>query len=518
MEYGSNSPICGICVASSSTSLGATSTIANLLIKATQNIMNQGGYGGGSGHPSSHGYGADDQQQLHYGDDQQGYYGAGSSASAYNGAEAEETQFQDDAAHYEEYQQQQQQYNEDQQYEQYGEEYSDDLRHHEEQHHLHDPNAPFWRKNDPFVAHPLDTPDNYGQYNTAGDPISAIAIDDNEDNASLMFLASHTSVQREKRQGAQHNIGQARRSRSKKDLSLDRGSRLTVFYHDEEQATYGDKSMYSSFVGHPEASPHILNGLHSVLFNGGRDIVAKNSTLSGLSTNAASKARPSHAYGPPYGPAVHTHQSSTNLFNAIHHSSDSSARPEDKCCMGISSIFSVSTPFLGTGGRICSISPNGVRVHTRGGMVMCSREGLLRGMTCGELLPGANFATVAGMTFSDEDSTNKRSQHVHCVDLERDLKIASSHTLVRDNATITSSGEEGGGGLMCVTDMAMNPSTNNVVVGCSDGTVRVLDGGRRNAEVAKAKAHTGGVAKVAIMEVSCVCYKFPSLAKGSLTY
>ena len=56
---------------------------------------------------------------------------------------------------------------------------------------------------------------------------------------------------------------------------------------------------------------------------------------------------------------------------------------------------------------------------------------------------------------------------------------------------------------MAVSDMAMNYERNNIVVGCTDGTIRVLDGGRRNAEVAKSKAQLGGVAKVAVSEVSC---------------
>jgi hypothetical protein len=50
--------------------------------------------------------------------------------------------------------------------------------------------------------------------------------------------------------------------------------------------------------------------------------------------------------------------------------------------------------------------------------------------------------------------------------------------------------------------MAYNVERNSIVVGCSDGTIRVLDGGRRNVEVAKAKAQMGGVAKVAVWEVS----------------
>ena len=426
--------------------------------------MNQG-YGSGdyqSYDPYSNNN--EEQQQQYYNDE---YYGGQEDNYQYGGGYTDE--------------QQQQQYEQ----EQYGGEYNTEEAAVEE---VVDPNSPFYPSNQPFIPHPIDTPDSYGQYNTQGDPISAISIvkGGEEETPALMYVASHTCIQREKRSGGQQ---QSRRTRSKKDVTLDRGSRLTVLYNDEsEHAVYGNKSMYSSFVGHAEAPPSVLNGLHSILFGGGRQIVEKNTT-------GSNKARPSHAYGPSFGPASFTHHSSTNLFNAI--TMTSSSRSEDKYCLGISSIFSVSTPYLGTGGRLCSVSPNGVRVHTRGGMIMSSRDDLLVGMTCGQLAAGStSFATVCGMSYSEEESYNKRAQHVHCVDLERDIKIVSSHTLVP-----SASGSSGASGYMCVAAMATNVERNNIVVGCSDGTIRLLDGERRNQEVAKAKAYHGGVAKVAVYEV-----------------
>ena len=58
--------------------------------------------------------------------------------------------------------------------------------------------------------------------------------------------------------------------------------------------------------------------------------------------------------------------------------------------------------------------------------------------------------------------------------------------------------------------MAASHERNTIVVGCSDGTIRVLDGGRRQAEVAKAKAHNGGVAQVAVCEVGVLSIAFYS--------
>ena len=125
---------------------------------------------------------------------------------------------------------------------------------------------------------------------------------------------------------------------------------------------------------------------------------------------------------------------------------------------------------------------------------------MLSGMTCGTLMTRGThqFAAVGGMSSYDEsmsESGDRSFQHVHCVDLHRDLKIVSSHTLVRNG------GENKGQQLLCVSDMAFNVERNSIIVGCSDGTIRVLDGGRRNVEVAKAKAQMGGVAKVAAWEV-----------------
>ena len=532
--------------------------------------MNQGGYGGGTaGGDYSYGGGGyadqSQQQQLYnnnnpyassnnvnnehqhqqyyqHQDDQQQYYPAAN--DGYYGGDEDQHQLYD--AQYDDTQQ-------------YGGEYTDNYMNDDEGQHV-DPNSPFYPTNAPFVPHPNDTPDSYGNYNTQGDPISAIAVDlegeiSNNSSTStstlapaLLYVASHTSVQREKRTGLQHpaNAGQIRtRTTRNKDFTLDRGSRLSVLYNDntstvgssnDENINSGGKTLYSTFVAHPEASPKILNGLHSILYNGAVPLETTNSSTGassssisrglGGSSSTLAKARPSHAYGPPYGPASYTHHCSTNLFSAILSNNNNTYRPEDKYCLGISSIFSVSTPYFGSGGRICTISPYGVRIHTRGGMIMSSKCDLLQGMICGQLVHGTTCANVCGISYnSDTTTTNtedttaaqQRAQHVHCIDLNRDCKIVSSHTLVRTPKPGEDSSGGGGGTLMCVTDMATNHERNNIVVGCSDGTVRVLDGGRRNAEVAKAKGQTGGVAKVDVMENLIVAsgYSNPGVSSPS---
>ena len=42
--------------------------------------------------------------------------------------------------------------------------------------------------------------------------------------------------------------------------------------------------------------------------------------------------------------------------------------------------------------------------------------------------------------------------------------------------------------------MTTNVERNSVIVGCTDGTIRLLDSGRGNVEIVKARAHVGGVA------------------------
>jgi hypothetical protein len=405
----------------------------------------------------------------------------------------------------------------------------------------------------PVVVHPNGTQDDYGNYDTRGDAISAIAVstfdnnndtnnpadvDENNDVSSLIYVASHSTYQGGGGSEQLRGVRGGRSTTTKSNITLHRGSRLTVLYEkhlaNDNTALDPDNTnlnpiMYSSFVGHPEANSHVLDGLHSVLFGSGIDIVASSSqpmpsavaySSSTTTTSVTMKARPSHAFGPPVGPPSYVHNQLLSNRIVVGGGGIISQRPEERHTMGISSIFEVSTPYYGSGGRICSISPYGVRIHTRGGMIMSDSSKqqqqqhgmLLSGMTCGALMeinPHQHFAVVGGMSPCDEDGgvggntviTRSSRQHVHCVDLHRDLKIISSHSLIPDNIHVDNRGQQK---RLCVSDMAFHAERNSIVVGCSDGTIRVLDGGRRNVEVAKAKAQMGGVAKVAVWEVRIV--------------
>ena len=357
---------------------------------------------------------------------------------------------------------------------------------------VYNPDALFYATKTPFVMHSNGIMDNnYGNYDTQGDPISAVAVekgDKSEEIPSLLYVASHSSQHGS--DGTHTHLGRTR-GKVRSNPTLSRGSRMTVLYSNDDDAAevatdfYGNREIYSSFVAHPEAESRVLDSLHSVLFGG-----SAANTWSTYTSQTA-KPRPNHAYGPCFTPPACAHNRTRT------HSHFMTQRPEEKYCMGISSIYPFETPYFGSGGRVLTISPHGVRVHTRGGMIVSDKQDLLSGMLCGELIgkSGSMFANVAGMSFSpNKDFT--RPQHVHCIDLQRDLKIVSSQTIV-------------GGDDLCVTDLASNEMRNNLIVGVSDGTVRVLDGGRRNAEVAKLKGFplSGGVSKVAVSEVRTILYR-----------
>mmetsp|Transcript_24951 Transcript_24951/g.49860 ORF Transcript_24951/g.49860 Transcript_24951/m.49860 type:complete len:1483 (+) Transcript_24951:213-4661(+) len=368
--------------------------------------------------------------------------------------------------------------------------------------------ALFYSTKSPFVMHPnghMDT--TYGNYDTQGDPISALAVekgDKSKQIPSLMYVASHSSQQGAS-DGARTNLGRAR-GKIRSNPTLSRGSRMTLLYGDDddgaaENATgfYGNRDMYSSFVAHPESESRVLNSLHSVLFGG-----SDNASTWSMYNAQTAKPRPNHVYGPTFTPPAVAHN------RALMHSHFTTQRPEEKYCMGITSILPFQTPYFGSGGRVLSISPHGVRVHTRGGMVMSDKQDLLSGMLCGELIgtSGSMFANVAGMSFPSKhvSSRDDSSGRVHCIDLQRDLKIVSSQTII-------------GGNDLCVTDMASDQMRSNLVVGVSDGTVRVLDGGRSNAEIAKLKGFPrgGGVSKVAVAENLICATGYTSLGLSSIS-
>ena len=390
-----------------------------------------------------------------------------------------------------------------------------------------------------------------------GDPISAIATASllqssaadniNEEQRgqrlkNLMYVASHTT----------NNNGAGGKKKQNMLSHNDRGSRMTLLYdilnNNDSSDPTNATSIYSSYVAHPEAETTTLDALHTVLFGAFHiDTATTTTTSRGTTINnnvrqqQYNSKRPSHAYGPAYGPASYVHKcinsNNNNKFDS------STLRPEEKYCAGIHSIFELSTPTIttgglpnyidGGGGRVCTISPYGVRVHTRGGMVLLSssssgdsssarhntKSTTLAGMTCGMLMPGGGegrFAVIGGMSSSSTNTTSASSSHhhVHCIDLHRDMNIVSSHSLMSSGAATSRAAS-----VLCVSDMAVNNERNHVVVGCTDGTIRVLDSHRKNVEIAKTKSHIGGVSCIAVSDniIAATGYSSPPCTSVSTT-
>lgn len=207
-----------------------------------------------------------------------------------------------------------------------------------------------------------------------------------------------------------------------------------------------DGTLYSSCAGHPEAEVDILHSIYNTFYSGRSHASSK--------PTRPQQIIPPHAYQTPFGTGV-------QQLQAAH--------------MGITTLLS-ATP-----GFVTSVSPAGVRVHTIGGLCVSDNE--LMGMVCGtpHCEVGSTHISVGGVG-STHVAAGGRKPQIHCLDLYQDLRIISSHTF---------SGDLG------VMALERNESKRALVAGCSDGTLRLVDGRMRGAEVAKIKSHIGGVSSVA---------------------
>ena len=234
--------------------------------------------------------------------------------------------------------------------------------------------------------------------------------------------------------------------------------------------TFSDGVLYSSCVANNGPRQQILDDLYFSLY--------------GFNKNGGVSFKiPSHAYQPLYQP---------NNSTIAH-------------CPGVQKILPFSTKMVTargeevTEGYICTVSPNSIRLHTRGGLLTNSVD--IEGMMSGTFHPSsyihgsdpksvalnATHVTVGGV------ATKESSLNLHCLDLySGSLKSVASHS-VRPEAIY-------GNAKLCISDMETNFDTGNIVCGCSDGTLRIFDGSWRGGnymECAKVKAHGGGIAHVA---------------------
>lgn len=209
-----------------------------------------------------------------------------------------------------------------------------------------------------------------------------------------------------------------------------------------------DGMLYSACAVHPEASPFALDAVYESFYRYPSSYTASTNNMN----------IPSHAYQP-FG-------------------SENSVGGYSKYHLGVTTLMPMK-------GYVASVSPAAVRVHTHGGL--CISDAEIEGMVAGCLLPGHVHVSVGGVAIG------KYSSHVHRMDMYQNLRVVSSTSFRTDSADSTAFG------VMC---MAANEEKQTLVAGCSDGTLRLLDGSFRSrgrtSELAKVKSHSAGVSNVAV--------------------
>lgn len=209
-----------------------------------------------------------------------------------------------------------------------------------------------------------------------------------------------------------------------------------------------DGILYSSCAAHPEADSSTMDSLYQIMYGGGSPVASSNHRMAHI---------PAHAYQPPYG------MDETGSFLG-------------KRQMGITTLLPIK-------GYVASVSPSAVRVHSHGGLCMSDHD--ILGMISGTIHPGSMHVSVGGAAMGAHKS------HVHCMDLFQGLRIVLSNTFRSESISVPF-------GVMC---MSTNHDKQTIVVGCSDGTLRLLDASwraRGGSELAKVRSHAAGVSNVAV--------------------
>lgn len=227
--------------------------------------------------------------------------------------------------------------------------------------------------------------------------------------------------------------------------------------------------LYASVAAHAAENQNVIENINQLTY--------KNSVHRGIVgvTSHASHI-PSHAY------------------RAWQHVGILSLLPMDYLCACPDSVGGTRStrPF------ILSMSPYGVRAHSRGGLMMV--ENKMSGLSCAAYHPHPSNANPSLITVG---GVCTRGNQIHCLDIYSGLR------------SITSVGVGTG-----LTALATNVPNNALVAGCLDGTLRILDGNlrvaRRGFEIKNA-AHTGGVVSVAVSDCgNIICTTgFHSRSSGS---
>ncbi len=307
---------------------------------------------------------------------------------------------------------------------------------------------------------------------------------------------------------------------------------------------FSNGSLYAACAAHDEANHGVLHNLISCTFGiNNTSTMSSSSTLQQLSKSksklysakSAQMKIPAHAYRPPYQLPIENNASTAlstvpdmNHMNKKYH-------------VGVSKILPFCAPRGSTNassqnsnerkdgserdldGYNFTVSPSAIRVHTRGGMQLSNND-QIQGMVSSTFHPNghnnmnpddngdlnectvastATHVTIGGIA-ADTGSAGggggvmNRSlgYNLHCIDLYSDsLKPVASHAVRSDSSSTKSNNNQ-----LCISSLATNHPTCNIIAGCSDGTLRIFDGrwrGGNYMECAKVKAHGGGVVQVA---------------------
>ena len=219
-----------------------------------------------------------------------------------------------------------------------------------------------------------------------------------------------------------------------------------------------DGMLYSSCAAHPEATISTLKAVYTTFYGGQR-------------VESTHRPIPSRAIEPCYSYTL------------------SASEPKDLASFTPNTSHWGISEILATNGYLVTVSPGAVRVHTQGGLCVSDYE--IEGMICATPHPHVGDA-VTHISVGGISTGAQNKAQVHCMDLYQNLRIVSSQAL-------TTSMDKDTLGVMCT---ASNHSNNTVLAGCSDGTIRFLDGSGRikRGQVANVKSHNGGVNSISVSE------------------
>lgn len=321
----------------------------------------------------------------------------------------------------------------------------------------------------------------------SGTPVTAIAHDD---QVAALYVATVTTSHTSNNNASFNNIQSRSRGRGLQDHNYRHGRASLMATYD-----IGTGNVYSIVQSHPEAEPKTLQTIYESVYG---TYVSKDRHHPPSGARSLPRI-PNHAYKPCYGD-VDPVCSATNAISSPD-GSDVFGYSGD-CQMGVQTILPVTGQ-----GNVISLSPSAVRLHTTGGLQVFDYE--IEGMICGTPHPingssnqSMTHITVGGIAMSINNSSSRittvpsqrnTKYHVQCLDIWQGFRNVSSCVLGQTTNAKDSSEE------LSVTALATCYSRSCIMAGCSDGTLRLLDG-RGLREHGKYKSHNGGVVNMAVSE------------------